>query len=207
MSWLWNRKPKVTTFPCPCLWKCGSCLLTTEAPSFTFKLTPFVKGSGNAHLQSLRAGLGHRKTARPLRPSAARQKSHHARQNGERKRATLIPVMIVKDHQASPTQDRLQRAGDAAEQQMAFYLRRAFGSDKDVHVFQNLRFEQGGTPRRSTIWSCTAVAPSSSRAKASPAPCASTSARSGPGSGTAAGRGCPPQFCRRSGRRTSCASF
>lgn len=51
--------------------------------------------------------------------------------------------MIVKDHQVCPTQDKLQRAGDAAEQQMAFYLRRAFGSDPSVHVFHNLRFEQG----------------------------------------------------------------
>lgn len=51
--------------------------------------------------------------------------------------------MIVKEHQAAPTADRLQRAGDAAEQQMAFYLRRAFGTDPNVHVFHNLRFVQG----------------------------------------------------------------
>ncbi|WP_189011088.1 nuclease-related domain-containing protein [Deinococcus malanensis] len=51
--------------------------------------------------------------------------------------------MIVKDHQAPPTSDRFQRAGDEAEKQMAFYLRRAYGSDPDVHVFHNLRFERG----------------------------------------------------------------
>ncbi len=51
--------------------------------------------------------------------------------------------MIVKDHQAAPTSDKAQRAGDAAEKQMAFYLRRAYGSQPDVHVFHNLRFERG----------------------------------------------------------------
>ncbi len=51
--------------------------------------------------------------------------------------------MIVKEHQAPPTNDKFQRAGDDAERQMAFYLRRAYGSDPDVHVFHNLRFEKG----------------------------------------------------------------
>lgn len=51
--------------------------------------------------------------------------------------------MIVKEHQAPPTSDKFQRAGDDAEKQMAFYLRRAYGSDPNVHVFHNLRFEQG----------------------------------------------------------------
>lgn len=50
--------------------------------------------------------------------------------------------MIVKEHQVPPTNDKFQRAGDDAERQMAFYLRRAYGSDPDVHVFHNLRFEK-----------------------------------------------------------------
>ncbi len=58
-------------------------------------------------------------------------------------RAMLNRPMIVKDHQAAPTSDKAQRAGDAAEKQMAFYLRRAYGSQPDVHVFHNLRFERG----------------------------------------------------------------
>ncbi|GGM16717.1 nuclease-related domain-containing protein [Deinococcus aerophilus] len=51
--------------------------------------------------------------------------------------------MIVKEHRVPPTTDRFQRAGDDAERQMAFYLRRTYGTDPDVHVFHNLRFEQG----------------------------------------------------------------
>jgi hypothetical protein len=52
--------------------------------------------------------------------------------------------MIVKEHQASPSSDRFRQAGDRAEGQMAFYLRRAFGSDPNVHVFNNLRLEHAG---------------------------------------------------------------
>lgn len=52
--------------------------------------------------------------------------------------------MIVKAHTPLPTHDRLRRAGDAAERQMAFYLRRAFGEDPQVHVFNHLRLEHGG---------------------------------------------------------------
>ena len=51
--------------------------------------------------------------------------------------------MIVKEHQAPPTTDKFQRAGDEAERQMVFYLRRAYGTNPDVHAFHNLRFEQG----------------------------------------------------------------
>ena len=51
--------------------------------------------------------------------------------------------MIVKEHQAPPTSDKFQRAGDDAEKQMAFYLRRAYSTDPDVHVFHGLRFKQG----------------------------------------------------------------
>ncbi|MGY2892443.1 NERD domain-containing protein [Deinococcus sp. UYEF24] len=52
--------------------------------------------------------------------------------------------MIAKEYTASPTQDRFQRAGDQAEKQMAFYLKRAFGDDPAVQVFHNLRLEDGG---------------------------------------------------------------
>ena len=51
--------------------------------------------------------------------------------------------MIAKDHVAPATQDRFQRAGDEAERQMAFYLKRAFADDPGVHVFHNLRLEAG----------------------------------------------------------------
>ncbi len=51
--------------------------------------------------------------------------------------------MIVKEHHASATTDRFQRAGDEAEKQMAFYLRRAFADDPAVHIFHNLRLEAG----------------------------------------------------------------
>lgn len=51
--------------------------------------------------------------------------------------------MIAKDHVAPATQDRFQRAGDEAERQMAFYLKRAFADDPGVHVFHNLRLEVG----------------------------------------------------------------
>ncbi|ULH17760.1 NERD domain-containing protein (plasmid) [Deinococcus sp. KNUC1210] len=51
--------------------------------------------------------------------------------------------MIAKDYAAPPTADRFQRAGNEAEKQMAFYLKRAFGDDPAVHIFHNLRFEDG----------------------------------------------------------------
>lgn len=51
--------------------------------------------------------------------------------------------MIAKEHVAPPTTDRFQRAGDDAERQMAFYLKRAFADDPGVHVFHNLRLETG----------------------------------------------------------------
>ena len=52
--------------------------------------------------------------------------------------------MIAKEYTASSTQDRFQRAGDEAEKQMAFYLKRAFGDDPAVQIFHNLRLEDGG---------------------------------------------------------------
>lgn len=52
--------------------------------------------------------------------------------------------MIVKEYTPAPTTDRFQRAGDEAEKQMAHYLRRAFGDNANIHVFNNLRLEHGG---------------------------------------------------------------
>lgn len=58
--------------------------------------------------------------------------------------ATLSLTMIVKEYTPAPTSDRFKRAGDEAEKQMAFYLRRAFGDNPNVHVFNNLRLEHEG---------------------------------------------------------------
>ena len=52
--------------------------------------------------------------------------------------------MIVKEYDPAPTTDRLRRAGNEAEKQMAFYLRRAFGNDPEVFVFNSLRLEHHG---------------------------------------------------------------
>lgn len=52
--------------------------------------------------------------------------------------------MIVKEYHPPATSDRFQKAGDDAELQMAHYLKRAFGSDPSVHVFNNLRLEHEG---------------------------------------------------------------
>ena len=51
--------------------------------------------------------------------------------------------MIAKEYTARPPNDQIQRAGDEAEKQMAFYLKRAFGDDPAVQVFHNLRLEDG----------------------------------------------------------------
>lgn len=47
--------------------------------------------------------------------------------------------MILKEKQFTAQADRRHVAGDAAEKQMAFYLRREFGNDKDVWVINDLR--------------------------------------------------------------------
>jgi hypothetical protein len=52
--------------------------------------------------------------------------------------------MIAKEYHPLPTTDRFQKAGDDAERQMAHYLKRAFGDDPDVQVFNNLRLEHDG---------------------------------------------------------------
>lgn len=51
--------------------------------------------------------------------------------------------MICKERDASQQTDNdiFSQAGAKAEEQMAFYLRREFGSDPEVWVFNDLRFE------------------------------------------------------------------
>jgi len=51
--------------------------------------------------------------------------------------------MIAKAFVSVPGQDRFQRAGDAAERQMAHYLDRAFAQRPDVQVFHNVRVQHG----------------------------------------------------------------
>ncbi len=52
--------------------------------------------------------------------------------------------MIVKELDPAYPRDRLEKAGRAAEEQMAFYLRRAFKDDPKVHVFNGLRMIREG---------------------------------------------------------------
>lgn len=52
--------------------------------------------------------------------------------------------MIAKEKTTRPNANRMERIGDAAEQQMAFYLRRRFGEDHEVRVFNDLRLERQG---------------------------------------------------------------
>lgn len=52
--------------------------------------------------------------------------------------------MILKDKIFHAQSDRRLIAGDAAEKQMAFYLKREFGADKDLWVIHDLRVEHEG---------------------------------------------------------------
>ncbi|BDI34000.1 hypothetical protein CCAX7_60510 [Capsulimonas corticalis] len=52
--------------------------------------------------------------------------------------------MILKDPDPSTATDALSKAGRRAEEQMAFYLRRAFAEAPDVLVFNDLRVERNG---------------------------------------------------------------
>ncbi|GGJ44060.1 nuclease-related domain-containing protein [Deinococcus roseus] len=52
--------------------------------------------------------------------------------------------MIVKNSDAPTPKDKFEAAGLKAEQQMAYYLQRAFGDDKQVFVLNGLRIELGG---------------------------------------------------------------
>src|ERR1022692_2535205 len=51
--------------------------------------------------------------------------------------------MICKerDSREHPTHDKLSEAGAKAEEQMAFYLKRAFHDDSEAWVFNDLRYE------------------------------------------------------------------
>lgn len=50
--------------------------------------------------------------------------------------------MIVKELDEFSSESKLVKAGQVAEEQMAYYLRRAFKDDKDIFVFNHLRLEQ-----------------------------------------------------------------
>ncbi len=52
--------------------------------------------------------------------------------------------MIVKDKTSPVADSRTAQAGDAAERQMAFYLRRRYAEDPKVRVFNDLRVERAG---------------------------------------------------------------
>jgi Nuclease-related domain len=49
--------------------------------------------------------------------------------------------VILKGLDPFIAEDKFEKAGRVAEEQLAFYLRRAFVEDKDILVFNNLRFE------------------------------------------------------------------
>jgi hypothetical protein len=53
-------------------------------------------------------------------------------------------TMIVKELDAFVSQDKFAKAGRTAEEQMAFYLRRAFADDKKLHILNGLRLERDG---------------------------------------------------------------
>jgi Nuclease-related domain len=50
--------------------------------------------------------------------------------------------VILKGLDPFISEDKFEKAGRMAEEQLAFYLRRAFVDDKDILVFNNLRFER-----------------------------------------------------------------
>lgn len=52
--------------------------------------------------------------------------------------------MIIKELDSFASTDKFQVAGRKAEEQMAHYLRRFFGSSEEVDVLNYLRIEQGG---------------------------------------------------------------
>lgn len=52
--------------------------------------------------------------------------------------------MIRKEATKFDTHNSREAAGQAAEADMAFYLRRAYAEEKDVHVFNDLRIEHRG---------------------------------------------------------------
>ena len=52
--------------------------------------------------------------------------------------------MILKEKQFGEARDWKQAAGDAAEKEMAFFLRRYFGDDPEVYVLNDVRLEMHG---------------------------------------------------------------
>lgn len=50
--------------------------------------------------------------------------------------------MIAKELDVLSTADKFAKAGRTAEEQMVYYLRRAFKDDKNIYVFNDLRLEQ-----------------------------------------------------------------
>ncbi|MDC7691079.1 nuclease-related domain-containing protein [Vogesella indigofera] len=52
--------------------------------------------------------------------------------------------MILKEKTFTEARDWKQAAGDAAEKEMAFYLRRYFGDDAEVYVLNDIRLEMDG---------------------------------------------------------------
>jgi hypothetical protein len=52
-----------------------------------------------------------------------------------------VLTVIFKGLDQFIAEDKFEKAGRIAEEQLAFYLRRAFVEDKDILVFNNLRFE------------------------------------------------------------------
>ncbi len=47
--------------------------------------------------------------------------------------------MILKDKDRQPLENKYEIAGDKAERQMAFYLKREFGDSKDIYIINDLR--------------------------------------------------------------------
>lgn len=63
--------------------------------------------------------------------------------------------MIVKELDPFQSEDKLAKSGRAAEEQMAFYLKRFFATDSDVLVLNGVRRKKMVMQRRSIIYSST----------------------------------------------------
>jgi Nuclease-related domain len=61
--------------------------------------------------------------------------------SGEDYQHSEVLTVILKGLDPFIAEDKFEKAGRVAEEQLAFYLRRAFVEDKDILVFNNLRFE------------------------------------------------------------------
>jgi len=75
-----------------------------------------------------------------------------AYREGEKTWPPIGESMIVKELDAMPDQaDTITRAGRVAEEQLAFYLRRAFADDPAIRVLNGLRGEHAGRPVQGKI--------------------------------------------------------